>query len=626
MYTSKNLLLLFLLFASNRSLAQWSRCEKDSTIVTYSHLESNAMQVVPDAGGGAYYVWYEGNPNVGQFRAHAQHLNKEGIRLWGDTGIPVAPESGNQVTVQCLSDGMGGLLIFWIESRLGNGLNDLFGQHLTASGQSLWGAGGRYISDCFDFYRYPIIRLSDGMLATVFNVEQAGGQYFSTFLRKLEPDGALAYDVLLEEKHQTNYPTRLLPDNQGGVFAVWQNDTIKVQYLDEAGDTWVSPISVLPDDTGSGSVPAAFACTAGPDGIFLAWCGKNAQTQFCDLMVQRYDNTGQTGLSLPHVTIPIFGFDIDQMFAAQDGGFYFFALNALFKVNASGALQWRSEIPGNTNTGLFSFYIETEKSMVLAAYSANGMVFFDASGTILWQHPGNPINGGALGMAGICRTTDESFITAQIDPFSSSPLLVTTRKLDDSGYQVNSLREFGGMIAGPDSVQFNSPFLLEAQPIDGIILDWFYSFAPALGFEKVPDDALGANKKTLGVGGIYYDLYSYATVQLGRNCRDTTALDTVHVRPVLSEGDFTKADDPIVIQPTVVGMELFVASTFEKPYLVEFWVTDMSGRVVDFLEFKVDSGNFYGLYPTDSLAHGIYFFNLKVLGKAKFQKFIKIKH
>lgn len=626
MHNSKKLLLLLLVISWHKGLAQWTRCEKDSATVTFSQLASNAFQVVADADGGAYFIWYSGEANLGKFRAHAQHLDKTGERLWGDIGITAAPESGNQISVKCLPDGVGGLLVFWIESRLGNGLVNLFGQRLSASGQVLWGLGGRHLADCFDYYRYPVVRLSDGMLAVVHNQELAGGQGFSSYLRKLDSDGAFASDLLLEEKHNTDYPILLINDSLGGVFAVWQNDTIKVQYQDEAGDAWTKPLTIWPENTNSPTAPNAYACNAGPDGLFLAWCGYNPNTQGCDLQVQRYDRKGEAGLPLPNVVLPVFGFYLEQMLPARDGGFYFYAFNALHKVSPLGALQWRSEIPVNTHTGPFSFFVETEDSSMLAAYSANGMVFFDASGNILWSKPGNAFNGSSFGLGGVCHTSDGNFITAHFDFPNNDAGSVKSRKLDNSGFQVNSLRDFAGTISGPDSVHFNTPFFLEAQPLDGIIFDWYYSFEPSLGFSRVPEEAFGTDKKILGIEGIYYDLDIYSLVQLGRNCLDTTNIHTAFVLPVLPEGDFTKAEEPLVLGPTLAGMELFVASTFNQAYLVEVWVADVSGRVVDFLEFWVDSGNFYGLYPTDSLEQGVYFFTMQAGGKSINKKFIKIKH
>ncbi len=623
MYNSFKLLALPLLLSGNPALAQWSPCAKDSTIVTYSQLASNALQVVADLQGGAYYIWYSGDANQIQFRAHGQHVNREGIRLWGDEGIPLEPSGGNQTSVQCLPDGVGGLLVFWIESREGNGLNDLFGQRLSPNGQRLWQPGGLHFSDCIDFYRYPVARLSDGKIATIHQVETGAG--ITTYLRRFEPDGSPEVELLLEEKHSTNYPVRLIADDQGGVFTLWQNDTIKLQYLDEAGALWPAAVKIIPDNAAGGSFPAAYACAAGSDGVFVAWCGYNAATQFCDLQAQRFDRQAQPGWPQPYIVVPVFGFNFDHMTPARDGGFYFFALNAVHKIGPSGTLQWRTELPPNTNTGVMPYFIETENGSLLAAFSANGLVLFDASGNIAWNQTGNPPQGGAFGLGGICRTTDRYFFTAQLDPATgaSSPVLV--RRLDDTGQPVGTLSDFAGPIAGPDSVYFDTPFSLEAQPVAGTVIDWFYAPHFSLGFSRVPEEAFGPDKNALGVDGIFYDFYTYAVVQLGRNCLDSTGIDTVHVRPVLPEGDFTKSDSPLVLRPTLVGMELFVATTFDKPYPVELWVTDISGRLVDFVEFQVDSGNFFGLYPTDDLRHGLYFFSMRVGEKSAYKKFVKLK-
>ncbi|MBW2562188.1 MAG: hypothetical protein JRE40_15220, partial [Deltaproteobacteria bacterium] len=84
-------------------------------IVTWSHLQS---------GSDVY----------------AQRVSINGSRLWTDSGLTICAAQGTQRYPVLITDGSGGAIITWEDSRAGN--NDIFTQYVDQSGNVLWPIDG----------------------------------------------------------------------------------------------------------------------------------------------------------------------------------------------------------------------------------------------------------------------------------------------------------------------------------------------------------------------------------------------------------------------------------------------------------------------------------------------------
>src|SRR5262245_45417255 len=97
---------------------------------------------VEDGGGGVILVWEEHATGT----LYAQRLSKEGERLWGELGVPVAPAHAPQGAPRAVSDGAGGVIVVWIEGtedgcRTFGGECDVLVQRIAADGTPLWDEG-----------------------------------------------------------------------------------------------------------------------------------------------------------------------------------------------------------------------------------------------------------------------------------------------------------------------------------------------------------------------------------------------------------------------------------------------------------------------------------------------------
>jgi len=93
-----------------------------------------------DSLGNFFLSWATGIN--GNCDIYIQKFTAEGLRLWGECGVPVCTEMAIQDLQQSVPDGQGGILDVWMDERSGWEEYKLYGQHLDADGNPLWQPNG----------------------------------------------------------------------------------------------------------------------------------------------------------------------------------------------------------------------------------------------------------------------------------------------------------------------------------------------------------------------------------------------------------------------------------------------------------------------------------------------------
>ncbi len=99
--------------------------------------------IVSDGSGGAIITWqdYRGGSND----VYAQRINASGVVQWTVDGVAISTITGSsQNSPTITSDGLGGAIITWTDTRSGNA--DIYAQRINASGVVQWTANGVAIS------------------------------------------------------------------------------------------------------------------------------------------------------------------------------------------------------------------------------------------------------------------------------------------------------------------------------------------------------------------------------------------------------------------------------------------------------------------------------------------------
>jgi hypothetical protein len=98
------------------------------------------VELVSDGAGGAILTWYDSRSAEGDI--YAQRIDAGGSTQWTADGIPVCSAAGMQYEPRIASDGNGGVIITWMDDRLGVGGGGLYAQRVDPSGNTLWQENG----------------------------------------------------------------------------------------------------------------------------------------------------------------------------------------------------------------------------------------------------------------------------------------------------------------------------------------------------------------------------------------------------------------------------------------------------------------------------------------------------
>ena len=179
--------------------------------------DQNNLGMVSDGSGGAILVWRDSRSGA---NIYAQRIDGNGDEMWTSSGEPVCTASGTQEQPSITSDGAGGAVIAWTDARNGK---DIYAQRLDQNGNSLWSADGMVVCDAVEDQKEPKI-VTDG---------SAGGIILWTDHRHYcvdpPPDLYMYPDIYIQTISDDGIPgfpcpyisgISDVPDDQGGSISV----------------------------------------------------------------------------------------------------------------------------------------------------------------------------------------------------------------------------------------------------------------------------------------------------------------------------------------------------------------------------------------------------------------------
>jgi len=133
-----------------------------STLSTYicAYPTRGLATVIDDGNSGAILAWSDlRNGTDGDI--YAQRVDIGGTGQWTGNGVAICTATGEQQTLGMVSDGAGGAIIAWQDDRNG-GNSDIYAQRVDASGVVQWAANG--IAVCSDVNaQQGVVIASDGV-------------------------------------------------------------------------------------------------------------------------------------------------------------------------------------------------------------------------------------------------------------------------------------------------------------------------------------------------------------------------------------------------------------------------------------------------------------------------------
>lgn len=137
--------------------------------------DCDTFDVIADGQGGAFISWSdmrEGNRNI-----YAQRVNATGDVQWAANGITACNAVSGQSNPTLASDGAGGAIMAWDDSRDGGA--DIYAQHVTGTGTCTWGGNGTWICKAPGQQEQPrVARCGNNHWAIAWNDGRADGDVY----------------------------------------------------------------------------------------------------------------------------------------------------------------------------------------------------------------------------------------------------------------------------------------------------------------------------------------------------------------------------------------------------------------------------------------------------------------
>ncbi|HET7250170.1 MAG TPA: hypothetical protein VFI79_10015 [Gemmatimonadales bacterium] len=275
-----------------------------------THQFPNDVGIVPDGFGGAIACW---SGFSGSYDILAQRVNASGTALWAFGGVGVCTDPGSQQGPLLASDGQGGAIFAWTDSRAVP--PKAFAQHIGPGGAALWTGNGIPIESS-TYNTTPLAMVGDGTGGAIVAFDQTdiNASTTSLYAQRINDSGlvqwgSLGEQVVAPSQYQSN--GELISDGAGGAVLAWMDRRngsfdIYAQRLNPSGGfLWsFDDVAVCTQPAGQ-SLPEedGMAPTLAPDGgggAIVAW--EDSRNDAGDIYAQRVERFGRLGNPEPVIT------------------------------------------------------------------------------------------------------------------------------------------------------------------------------------------------------------------------------------------------------------------------------------------------------------------------------------
>jgi hypothetical protein len=217
------------------ALAQW---QVDGVPTCTAASNQRYPHMVGDAAGGAIVTWMD-HRNGTNFDIYAQRVNGAGVPQWSTDGVGVCtaagdqgirPASGDQGSATIVDDGAGGAIVTWYDSRGGSFTDDIYAQHVLASGavDPAWPADGRALCTAAHDQVTPTIVSDRAGGAIVAWEDRRDGAEYHIYAQHVQASGAVdpgwpANGRALCTAATAQYSVTIVADRTGGAIVTWQD-------------------------------------------------------------------------------------------------------------------------------------------------------------------------------------------------------------------------------------------------------------------------------------------------------------------------------------------------------------------------------------------------------------------
>lgn len=260
--------------------------------VVTEEMEQFIPIVVSDGDGGAIAVWLDSR--VRMYDIYAQRIGLSGEILWAEGGVPICTRATYKVNHKVIPDGVGGAIITWEESD-GSG-DDIYAQRIDASGAVQWATGGAVICGAAGSQFTPELA-PDGTGGAIIAWQDDRGATPDIFAQRIDASGTVQWavdGVAVCATTGVQATPRIAPDGSGGAYIVWEDYRgadcdIYAQNIDDAGAAQWAVNGVVVSAAALDQYRPRVLCD-GAGGAIFVW--QDYRNNEWDLYGQRFDAAG----------------------------------------------------------------------------------------------------------------------------------------------------------------------------------------------------------------------------------------------------------------------------------------------------------------------------------------------
>lgn len=288
------------------AIAAWSQHSNVNTAVCTSLGTQSDVAIAADGSGGAFIVWADLRGGA-SFDIYAQHMSAAGAPLWTANGVVVCSNSGDQRYPVLVTDGSGGIIVTWEDTRAGASATHIYAQKLNASGASAWTAGGVAVCTATNAQYDPCIASDQagGAFIAWRDTRQGAATSIDIYVQRVNANGLPLFAANGAAMASTANITRgeisIVADGSSGAIACWSE--YHATYFYDVMLQRVSSIGTMLWTSGgtnaSGSQTSdqhdPSLCSDGLGGAIVAWTDqRNAST---DIYAQHVTASGSSAWS-----------------------------------------------------------------------------------------------------------------------------------------------------------------------------------------------------------------------------------------------------------------------------------------------------------------------------------------
>ncbi len=250
--------------------------------------DQNSQEIISDADSGAFITWYD-RRNGTNGDIYAQRVLSNGTIApgWPTTGLPISATPIHQLGPEIVSDGAGGAIVVW-----GDWFNpiqaDIFAHHVLANGtlDPAWGPSGLPVI-AFDGFQWSWEITSDGAGGAIVVWEDSRIAPSDIYAQRVRANGSLdpawpANGRLICSANSRQYRPVPVPDGASGAIVAWLDTRnagmiVCAQHLLANGSVdpaW--PADGIPLHTAVTDTTGPSIASDGLGGAFVGWADRRS--------------------------------------------------------------------------------------------------------------------------------------------------------------------------------------------------------------------------------------------------------------------------------------------------------------------------------------------------------------